>query len=107
MIESLDELKAIRDGAPKVTTIVDIDDDGDVSYMYHSDDHPVGQRILDALNGEDAAIEYSDGNIRSLSDINRIIDLTEALLLISDLSLVTGDEGIQKHLDSLLTERNE
>ena len=28
MIESLDELKAIRDGAPKVTTIVDIDDDG-------------------------------------------------------------------------------
>lgn len=77
MSESLGELKAIRDGAPRGTTIVDVDDDGDVSYMYHNEDCPAGQRILDSKNGEDAAIEFSDGNIRSLSDIERIIELME------------------------------
>ena len=77
MSESLEELKSIIDNAPIGSEIVDIDDDGDVSYMYHSEDYPAGQRILDSRNGEDAAIEFSDGNIRSLSDIKRIIELME------------------------------
>ena len=77
MIESLEQLKAIRDGAPEIATLVDIAEDGEIDYMYHVKENESGEKILSCSNNGDAAIEYSDGNIRSLSDINRIIELLE------------------------------
>lgn len=102
MNKSLEELKAIRDGA----TVNDVLFDG--RYL----NSKMCARIIVDDEENPPHFDYDDPlyvdveGLIPLSAVNRIIDLTEALLLISDLSLVTGDEGIQKHLDSLLTERN-
>ena len=76
-METLEELKAIIENAPDVATLVDIADDGEIDYMYHVMENESGEKILSCSNDDDAAIEYSDGNIRSLSDIKRIIELIE------------------------------
>lgn len=74
-MDTLDELQKILGDAPNNSTLVDISDESEVSYMYYCEDNEPGLRILNSRNGEDAAIEYSDGNIRSLADIQRIVDL--------------------------------
>lgn len=76
-METLEDLKAIIKNAPDVATLVDIADDGEIDYMYHVMENESGEKILSCSNDDDAAIEYSDGNIRSLSDIKRIIELME------------------------------
>jgi len=77
MSETLEELKAIVDNAPEIATLVDVAEDGEIDYMYVVKENESGEKILSCCNNDDAAIEYGDGNIRSLSDIKRIIDLTE------------------------------
>ena len=77
MSESLEDLKAIIDNAPASATIVDIIDDGTVDFLYVDKKAGDGEKIRSCINGGDGAIEYSDGDIRSLSDIKRIIELME------------------------------
>lgn len=77
MSESLEELKAIVDNAPDGATIVDIEVDGFIDYLYVDKCADHGKQIKSFHNGDDSAIEYSNGNIRSLSDIKRIIELIE------------------------------
>lgn len=79
MRETLEQLKAIRDGAPKRATIVDIEKCGYVDYMYYDKSMIDGSRIRTCTNDSDSAIEYSNGNIRSLSDIERQIELLELI----------------------------
>ena len=79
MIETLEELKAIRDDAPDGATLVDIADDDEIDYMYVVKENESGEKILSCCNNDDAAIEYGDGNIRSLSDINARIELMELI----------------------------
>ena len=78
MSETLEELKAIVDNAPEIATLVDIAEDGEIDYMYVVKENESGEKILSCCNNDDAAIEYGDGNIRSLSDIKLIIDLIES-----------------------------
>tara|TARA_R110002049_G_scaffold297332_1_gene486205 strand:+ start:1315 stop:1629 length:315 start_codon:yes stop_codon:yes gene_type:complete len=77
MSETLEELKAIVDNAPDGATIVDIEVDGFIDYLYVDKCADHGKQIKSFHNGDDSAIEYSNGNIRSLSDIKRIIELME------------------------------
>ncbi len=98
MSESLEQLKVIRDGAPDGAEYVSI-----CGNAYARFENNV---FLQYVNGQWVNTRESIIYSRLLSDANRIIDLTEALLLINDLSLVTGDEGMQKHIDNLLMERD-
>jgi len=84
MSESLEELKAIIYNAPDGATIIDIDDDGTVDFLYVDKKADDGEKIRNCINGDDGAIEFSDGNIRSLSDIKRIIELMESLDSVSE-----------------------
>lgn len=103
-MESLKELKAIINNKPE----------GATHYLVNQYNFTEGYFKLDNFNclcdygvkgwvdiGNDISI---DGNhcVRDVSDIERIIELTEILSLISDLSLLSGDEGIQHRVDSLL-----
>lgn len=83
-METLEELKAIRDNAPEGATIVDIENDGFIDYLYCDTNAPSGEKIKSYSNVDDSAIEYSNGNIRSLSDIERIIELMEKVEQIED-----------------------
>tara|TARA_R110002124_G_C8974544_1_gene515776 strand:+ start:28579 stop:28908 length:330 start_codon:yes stop_codon:yes gene_type:complete len=78
-MESLEDLKVIIDNAPEGATIVDIEVDGFIDYLYVDKDAGDGEKIKSCANGGggDGAIEYSNGNIRALSDIERIIELME------------------------------
>ena len=76
-METLKELKAIIAGKPEGATIVDIESDGFIDYLYCDTNAPSGEKIKSFSNSGDSAIEYSNGNIRSLSDIERIIELME------------------------------
>ena len=76
MKESLEDLKAIIENKPEKASIIDIED-GVVDYLYVDEGADNGQKIKNCANGCDGAIEYSDGNIRSLSDIEEIIELRE------------------------------
>ena len=99
-METLEELKAIIDNAQDGATLVDIADDGEIDYMYRVMENESGEKILSCSNNEDAAIEYGDGNIRSLSDIKRIIELMELLEGISAIGFLeaTNDSG-KSHRD--------
>lgn len=76
-METLDELKAIIAGKPDGATIVDIEVDGFIDYLYVDKGAGDGEKIKSCSNGGDGAIEYSNGNVRALSDIERIIELME------------------------------
>lgn len=76
-MKTLEQLKEIVKNAPDGAIIVDVEDGGYVDYLYCDKSGEIGEKIKSCINGEDAAIEYSDGNIRSLSDIKLIIELME------------------------------
>lgn len=77
-METLEELKAIIAGKPEGATIIDIEADGNIDYLYFDEDGENGEMLKSCATKEDAAIAFTDGNIRSLSDIERIIELMEA-----------------------------
>lgn len=74
----MQELKKILTNAPSNATLVDIDC-GDYDYMYVDNTYEDGERIRSCLNDQCAGIEFSDGSIRSIADIKRIVELTEKL----------------------------
>jgi len=69
MIESLEELKAIRDGAPDGSEYVSI-----CGNAYAKFENGV---FLQCVNGEWSGVVTGNIYSRSLSDINRIIELEE------------------------------
>lgn len=76
-METLEQLKEVVKNAPDGATIIDIEEDGYVDYLYLDYSASSGEMIKSCCTNRDAAIEYSQGNIRSLSDIKLIIELME------------------------------
>ncbi len=67
-----DRVKILSE-APEGSSLIDLNK-GEWDYVYVNPDSDGGEKIVDD-EGLDAALDYGDGNIRSLADIQKQVDM--------------------------------